>query len=160
MGEIAEILYIDIEENIEYEKIIEEVLKKCFEVENIKEKTFYVSVNLCDNNKIKEINRKYRNIDNITDVLSFPMFKKNELEILKNSDMEYQELLGDIFISIPKVEEQAKEYGHSFKRELAYMTVHSFYHLIGYDHIDAKDKIEMRKKEENILNILNIGREI
>ena len=61
-------------------------------------------------------------------------------------------------ISIPQVEAQAKEYGHSFERELAYMVVHSFYHLMGYDHIEEKDKLKMRPKEENILNRLNITR--
>ena len=61
-------------------------------------------------------------------------------------------------ISIPRVEEQAKEYGHSFERELAYMVVHSFYHLIGYDHIKEEDKLVMRPKEENVLARLNINR--
>ena len=69
-----------------------------------------------------------------------------------------QDILGDIIISIPKVKEQAVEYGHSFERELAYMLVHGFYHLMGYDHIEEEDKIQMRKKEENVLSKLNITR--
>jgi probable rRNA maturation factor len=73
----------------------------------------------------------------------------------------YQEedILGDMVISIPQVEIQAKEYGHSFERELAYMVVHSFYHLMGYDHMVEEDKVKMRAKEDEILNKLNITRE-
>ena len=67
-------------------------------------------------------------------------------------------MLGDIIISIERVEEQAKEYGHSFERELSYMLVHGFYHLMGYDHIEEEDKKEMRTKEENILKTLDIVR--
>ena len=67
-------------------------------------------------------------------------------------------ILGDIIISIEKVKEQAEEYGHSFERELSYMLVHGFYHLIGYDHIEENDKKEMRKKEENVLEKLKILR--
>ena len=69
-----------------------------------------------------------------------------------------EDVLGDIIISIPRVEEQAKDYGHSFERELAYMVVHGFYHLMGYDHIKEEDKKIMRPKEEYILNKLNITR--
>ena len=87
------------------------------------------------------------------------MFEKDELESkIKNKDFENIDILGDMVISIPQVEAQAKEYGHSFERELAYMVVHSFYHLMGYDHIEEKDKLKMRPKEENILNRLNITR--
>ena len=83
------------------------------------------------------------------------MYEKEELENLK---LENEDILGDMVISIERVEEQAKEYGHSFERELAYMVVHSFYHLLGYDHIKEEDKMKMRPKEENILQKLNINR--
>ena len=76
-----------------------------------------------------------------------------------NAEIEIEEVLGDIMISIPRVKEQAIEYGHSFERELAYMVVHGFYHIMGYDHIQDDDKIIMREKEENVLNNLNINRE-
>ena len=85
----------------------------------------------------------------------FLCFEKEEL-LSFNTNV--QEVLGDIIISIDKVEEQAKEYGHSFERELSYMTVHGFYHLMGYDHIKEKDKEKMREKEEYILDSLNITR--
>ena len=87
------------------------------------------------------------------------MFNKEELDNYKAIEKVGQEVLGDIVISIEKVIEQAEEYGHSFERELAYMVVHGFYHIIGYDHIEKKDKEQMRKKEENILVKLNIKRE-
>ena len=88
------------------------------------------------------------------------MFEKDELdEKIKNNDFEHEDVLGDIVISIEKVEEQAKEYGHSFEREFAYMLVHGFYHLMGYDHIEDDDKVVMRKKEEIVLNKLGITRD-
>ena len=88
------------------------------------------------------------------------MFEKTELESkIKNNKFEYEDILGDIVISIERVQEQAKEYGHSFERELSYMLVHGFYHLMGYDHIEEKDKIVMRPKEETVLNKLGIRRE-
>ena len=93
-------------------------------------------------------------------MLSFPMFEKDELdEKIKNKDFLYEDVLGDIIISIDKVREQAEEYGHSFERELSYMLVHGFYHLMGYDHIEEEDKKIMRPKEEKILNELKITRD-
>ena len=87
------------------------------------------------------------------------MFEKQELdEKIAKKDFKYEDILGDIIISIPKVEEQAKEYGHTFERELSYMVVHGFYHLMGYDHIKEEDKKKMRPKEEKILNTLKIIR--
>lgn len=88
------------------------------------------------------------------------MFEKDELvQKIKEKSFEHEDVLGDIVISIPKVEEQAKEYGHSFEREFAYMIVHGFYHLMGYDHIKEEDKAIMRPKEEKVLNKLGITRE-
>ena len=101
------------------------------------------------------MNNTYRKINKATDVLSFPMFEKDEIP---NIISEIEEPLGDIVLSIEKVKEQAEEYGHSFERELAYMVVHGFYHLMGYDHIELVDRTEMRAKEEIILNKLNITR--
>ena len=154
-----EIVYKEIEEKEEHQKIIQKVLEKCFEEEKIIDSKLMITITLTNAENIKEINKQYRNIDKTTDVLSFPMFEKDELENkIKNRLFEHEDVLGDIIISIPKVEEQAKEYGHSFERELSYMIVHGFYHLMGYDHIKEEDKIEMRPKEEKILNQLNILR--
>ena len=104
--------------------------------------------------KIREINKKYRNIDKETDVLSFPMFEKNEID--ERQDGALPDTLGDIVISIEQVKRQAVEYEHSFKRELSYMVVHGFYHLMGYDHMNDEDKKVMREKEENVLGELDI----
>ena len=154
-----EIQYIDIQEKKEYEEIIKKVVEECFKIENLTDSKMYINIILTTPEDIKEYNIKYRNIDKETDVLSFPMFEKYEIEEkIKNNNFETIDILGDMIISIPKVEEQAKEYGHSFERELSYMVVHSFYHLLGYDHIEEKDKLEMRKKEEIVLNKLNITR--
>ena len=144
-----------IEENDEYSKIIEKVVKECFEEEDLLKTHLYLSVILTTPNQIQEMNNTYRKINKATDVLSFPMFEKDEIP---NIISEIEEPLGDIVISIEKVKEQAEEYGHSFERELAYMVVHGFYHLMGYDHIELLDRTEMRAKEENILKKLNITR--
>lgn len=151
--------YLDLEEKKEYETIISNVLEKCFEIEHLPNDKFLVSVTLTNPENIRRINKEYRNIDKSTDVLSFPMFEKEELEkIVKEQAFEYMDILGDMVISIEQVEVQAKEYGHSIERELSYMIVHSFYHLMGYDHIKEEDKDKMRPKEEFVLNELGITR--
>ena len=154
-----EIIYKDIKEEARYEAIVKKVFDKCFEEENLQDSKLYITVTLTNPENIQKINKEYRNIEKATDVLSFPMFEKNELQKkIEEKDFLYEDVLGDIIISIQKVEEQAKEYGHSFERELSYMLVHGFYHLIGYDHIEEKDKKEMRKKEEKVLEELKIAR--
>ena len=154
-----EVIYKDIKENKEYENVINKVLTKCFEEENLQDSKLYITVTLTNPENIQKINKEYRNIDRATDVLSFPMFEKDELEEkIRNNNFEYEDVLGDLIISIEKVREQAKEYGHSFERELSYMLVHGFYHLMGYDHIEEEDKKKMRPKEEKILNDLKILR--
>ena len=154
-----EVIYKDIEENEKYEEVINKVLTKCFEEEKLKNSKLYITVTLTNPENIRKINKEYRNIDRATDVLSFPMFEKDELEEkIRNNDFEHEDVLGDLIISIEKVREQAEEYGHSFERELSYMLVHGFYHLMGYDHIKEEDKKEMRPKEEKILKDLKILR--
>ncbi len=154
-----EIEYLDIEKNNQYEQIIKKVIEECFKEENLLNSKLYISITLTDSKNIQKINKEYRNIDKETDVLSFPMFEKNELdEKIINENFSHEDVLGDIIISIKKVQEQAIEYGHSFERELSYMLVHGFYHLMGYDHIQEEDKKKMRPKEEKILKVLNINR--
>ena len=156
-----QIEYLDLEENKEYEEIVEKVLKQCFKEEKIENSKMYISVIFTTPKNIHEINKQYRNVDKPTDVLSFPIFEKQELEEkIKNKEFEHEDILGDIIISIEKVKEQALEYEHSFERELSYMIVHGFYHLMGYDHIKEEDKVLMRPKEENILNKLGIRRDV
>ena len=154
-----EIIYKDIEKVEICEDIVKKVFDKCFEEEGLQDSKLYITVTFTNPENIQKINQQYRNIDSPTDVLSFPMFQKEELDNkVQKKEFQYQDILGDIIISIPKVEEQAKEYGHSFERELSYMLVHGFYHLMGYDHMEEEDKKEMRTKEEKILKTLNILR--
>lgn len=155
--ENLEIQYQEIEQNKIYETIIKQVIDKCFETENLK--NLYISITLTTPENIKKINNKYRKIDKPTDVLSFPMFEKEEIDLVCKENFEgIREALGDVIISVDQVKKQAKEYEHSFERELAYMVVHGFYHLMGYDHMQEDEKNQMRKKEENILKKLNINR--
>ena len=160
MKEIAQIEYLDIEKDENYEKIINKVLNECFIEENLLHTNMYISITLTNPKNIKKINKEYRNIDKETDVLSFPMFEKDEIQaIIESNEYDVDDVLGDIVISIQRVEEQAIEYEHSFERELAYMVTHGFYHLMGYDHIEEQDKIIMRPKEEKVLKRLNITRQ-
>ena len=160
MKQIAQIEYLDIEKKEDYEGIINKVLNECFIEENLLNTHMYISITLTTPNNIKRINKEYRNIDKETDVLSFPMFEQDEIQaIIDTHEYDVDDVLGDVVISLEKVSEQAIEYGHSFERELAYMLVHGFYHLMGYDHIEEEDKSIMRLKEEKILKKLNITRE-
>lgn len=155
-----QIEYLDTEKNKNYEEIIKKVVKKCFEIEKMENSKLYISITLTTPNNIQKINKEYRKIDKSTDVLSFPMFEKEEIdEKIQNQNFEYEDILGDIIISVEQVKIQAEEYGHSFERELAYMVVHGFYHLMGYDHMIEEDKIVMRQKEENVLKALEITRD-
>ncbi len=154
-----EIIYQEIEEKKEYEEIIKKVLSQCFKEEKLENTKLSITIIVTTPENIRKINQEYRNIDKETDVLSFPMFEKDELEEkLKKQDFIQEDILGDIVISIERVEEQAKEYEHSFEREFSYMIVHGFYHLMGYDHIKEEDKVKMRPKEEKILADLKINR--
>ena len=159
MEQLADIHYEQIEQNKDYEDLINKVVNECFKTEGLDKLKLYISITLTVPEVIKEANKKYRNIDKATDVLSFPMFEKEEIETLIKNNYDVEDVLGDLIISIPKVKEQAIEYGHSFERELAYMVVHGFYHLMGYDHMEENDKKEMRQKEDGVLNKLGITRD-
>ena len=156
MSKIAEILFLDIEEKKELIDFAENVLKTCFKEEKIEKLNFYLSVTLTNPEQIHKLNQEYRKVDRATDVLSFPMFEKEEIDEIVSKQIKnpIPEVLGDIVISIEKVKEQANEYGHSFERELSYMLVHGFYHIMGYDHIEEEDKVKMRAKEEVVLSKL------
>ena len=159
MKNFVQINYNNIEDNEEYNKIINTVVKKCFEEEGLDNIKIYINIILTNPEEIKRINKEYRNIDKETDVLSFPMFQKEEIEgLIKKKENIVTDILGDVVISIPRVYEQAEEYNHSFERELSYMVVHGFYHLMGYDHMEEEEKKIMRQKEENVLQKLNITR--
>ena len=115
-----------------------------------------VNLMFTDNSGIRKINCEYRNVDKETDVLSFPANEfepgKFDPDVCEYDYSTNRFLLGDIVISVPKCEEQAKEYGHSFYHEIEYLTVHSMLHLLGYDHIDeAEMKKQMRDREKYII---------
>ena len=116
-----------------------------------------VSVTFVDNEQIRELNAEYRNKDSATDVLSFPLGENGEYHV----NMEPGALLlGDIIISVPRAIEQAEMYGHSLRREIGFLTVHSMLHLLGYDHEnEGIEAVRMREKEEQVLNKLGLKRD-
>ncbi len=115
-----------------------------------------VSVSFVNNEQIHELNKKYRNIDRPTDVLSFPLLQAEEFNNLTDED---NFAIGDIVISVEKAMEQAELYGHTIQREIAFLTVHSMLHLLGYDHEDGGlQAVQMREKEEKVLLKLGLPR--
>jgi probable rRNA maturation factor len=158
MNKFSEVNFLDIKEDKDYIDLIEKVIGQAFLEEDIDNINLYINVILTNPDNIRNINKQYRHIDKETDVLSFPMFEKYEIEEMKNNGNYIKEPLGDIIVSIQRVKEQAEEYGHSFEREFAYMLIHGFYHLMGYDHMEEEEKKEMREKEEVVLSKLNILR--
>ena len=151
---------------IEYEKIIKSVIEESVAfVQCPYECEVYVTIT--DNENIQVLNREHRNLDKPTDVLSFPMIVYQTPGDLSEVDKDLSNfnpdsgelILGDIVISYDKVMEQSREYNHSKEREIAFLTAHSMLHLFGYDHIDAQERIEMEKMQNNILENLGITRE-
>jgi|SRR5699024_513159 len=125
------------------------------------DQNFEVSITIVSNKRIQEINRDYRSIDRPTDVISFAIEDDDEdFKSLFDDELdgELPRLLGDIFISIDRTEEQAKEYGHSFERELGFLTIHGFLHLNGYDHQTKEEEKEMFSLQEKILEENNLER--
>ena len=127
---------------------IKDIISECLDYEGYDD-DYEVSLSFVDNKEIHQLNRDFRGVNRPTDVLSFPLLVEDEFDVDFG-----EESLGDIVISIEKVKEQANEYGHSFERELSYMLVHGFYHIMGYDHIEEEDKVKMRAKEEVVLSKL------
>ena len=147
----------------EIESTIKKVIEASLEYENC-DFDAEVSVTIVDNEAIREINNETRNIDAPTDVLSFPMLYFDEDGNIIDSDFDMDGdvlVLGDIVISAERAKTQAEEFGHSFLREMAFLTVHSMLHLLGYDHVDDPEgeKIMFAKQEE-ILDKLGITREV
>lgn len=143
----------DIKEDSQMETILQNVCNEVSRVYGLENDE--ISILLCNNKKIHELNKTYRGIDRPTDVLSFAL---NEGADYEGSEAEHH-LLGDMVISIERTQEQAIEYGHSFERELAYLTTHSCLHILGYDHMNEEEKKEMRAEEEYILSNLGYVRE-
>ena len=136
----------DIKELIELNEFLINVCKR-EKLDNV-----IFNVIIVDNEKIHEINREYRNIDRPTDVISFAL---EDDKTFNRTDIR---VLGDIYISIDKARSQALEYGHSFKRELFFLSVHGLLHLLGYDHMKKEDEEVMFKKQEEVLSFYGIER--
>lgn len=135
----------DFKEDYSY---LNEVIEHTLEVENVTNAVF--SIIFIDDEQMHEMNKTYRGIDRTTDVLSFALEDNQTIELPIRE-------LGDIFISIPKMKEQAKEYGHSEKRELSFLVVHGLLHLLGYDHtISEEEEKKQFGLQDEILNDLNI----
>ena len=148
------------------EEVIRNVISQAIEDEGCPY-DYQVNVVLTDDDSIREINREERALDRATDVLSFPMAfyaAPADFDGLEEQDDVFdpetgEYMLGDIMISVDHVRAQAKEYGHSEKRELAFLTAHSMLHLMGYDHESDEERCEMEEKQEEILQHLGITRE-
>lgn len=157
----------DVDFGFDVKEILDAVMAEALSLENC---PYEAQVNLLitDDQGIQEFNRQYRQVDSPTDVLSFPMitfekegdFSAAEEDEADFFDPESGELnLGDIIISADKVKEQAEKYGHSTKRELAFLIAHSMLHLCGYDHMEKEEAHVMEQKQEEILSILGITRD-
>lgn len=115
-----------------------------------------IGLTFTDDEKIREINREFRNIDKSTDVLSFPLYERDdEIELFEDELAPF----GDIVLSVPHAIAQAEEYGHSVEREVCYLVVHGLMHIAGYDHMEADEKAEMRAAEEALLKAVGVTRD-
>ena len=149
MNEVT--IYNKTDEEFTYEDIIEKVVFKAFEVEGVKKAS--CSIIIVDNTFIHKLNKEYRGIDRVTDVISFALEDDKSMVIPDNI-----RLLGDIYISLDKAKEQAREYGHSLERELCFLSIHGLYHLLGYDHESKEEEKIMFKKQEEVLEAYGITR--
>ncbi|WP_419881427.1 rRNA maturation RNase YbeY [Peribacillus sp. B-H-3] len=138
-------------------ELVEKVLQFAAEKEEI-DKGSELSVTFVDNERIQEINKEYRHKDSATDVISFALEEvgEDEVEIIGG---EMPRVLGDIIISIDRTREQAEEYGHTFERELGFLALHGFLHLLGYDHMNEEDEKQMFTKQREILDAYGLSRE-
>lgn len=145
-------VYVQVNEEIEELKTVEKVLYGAIKKENLENVSFNLII--VDNNYIHNLNKKYRNIDKETDVITFALEDEDSVIIPKG-----ERILGDIYVSIDRAKSQAKEYGHSLLRELSFLAVHGFYHLLGYDHQTKEEEKEMFQKQEEVLEEYDIRRE-
>lgn len=139
------------DEEISELETVKDVLNYAIKKENLENVIFNVII--VDNNYIHELNKNYRHIDRETDVITFALEDEKDMVIPDD-----ERVLGDIYISIDKARSQAEEYGHSLLRELSFLAVHGFYHLLGYDHMTAEEEKIMFSKQEEVLHECNIER--
>lgn len=145
--------------NEDTNKFLENVVLATLEYEKISTPCF-VSITIVDEDEIKSLNNEHRGIDSITDVLSFPVVNLTDdtTDINAGDYVDGKLILGDVVLCAKRAKEQSEEYGHSYERELGYLTCHSVLHLIGYDHEDEAQREVMRQKEEAVMEILNLKR--
>lgn len=143
-------IFNETNETIEELEILPKLLEFALKKENVDNVEFNVII--VDNEKIRQINKEYRNKNQVTDVISFA------LEDFKDIVYEDYRVLGDIYISLDKAKEQALDYGHSFKREICFLTIHGLLHLLGYDHMVLEEEKIMFEKQEGILEEYGIKR--
>ena len=141
--------------DLNLEKDLEKVILEVLKVEDVDEKKCEISISFVDEEKIRQLNKDFRSIDRVTDVLSFPIedFFNEDREVLLEKPYL---MLGDVVICLDVARRQAKELGHSFEREIMYLTCHSILHLLGYDHIEDNDKKIMRAKEKEVMKNLGV----
>ena len=139
------------QEYIDNVKAAAEMVGKLYDVENGE-----VSITLTNNAYIHTLNKQYRGIDRPTDVLSFALNESEEPEIEGEPEVD---VLGDLIISVERAEEQAADYGHSVRREMAFLTVHGMLHLLGYDHMEEEERAEMENEQRVVMEALGIPRE-
>ena len=155
------VIYANEQDKFEITKELTDRIESCIEgtlnIHGIEDET-EISVMFTDNAGIRVINNETRGVDKETDVLSFPQYSFDALGVIEKEAGYPLIVLGDIVLSLEKAFAQSKEYGHTFEREIGYLTVHSMLHLLGYDHIEDEDKLIMRKKEEEILEKIGLVR--
>lgn len=134
-------------------KTMEKAAAHCLELEGVDCSLSEISVTFVSSEQIRALNRDYRHVDKVTDVLSFPQFEDFD-HLPENMEI----CLGDVVICKERAEEQAAEFGHSFEREIIYLFTHSVLHLLGYDHMDDQEKKQMRSREEEVMAALGIER--
>ena len=149
---------VEVSFDFEYEKLAKEVIAYSLDFERFPYEA-EVCLTLTDDASIREVNRSFRGVDRPTDVLSFPMLTLSAPGDFSGMESAPGEaLLGDIVLSVPRIFEQAKRYGHSARREYAFLIVHSVLHLLGYDHMTESDAALMENKQEQILKSMGILR--
>lgn len=137
-------------ESLEY---MNQALDAAMEIEGVNGEMGQISLTMVSSEEIRQLNKEYRQVDRVTDVLSFPQFVSPD-EIPADS----MYLLGDVVISMEQAVKQAEEYGHSTQRELVYLFVHSVFHLLGYDHMEEDEKKVMRQVEESVMKQIGLER--
>jgi probable rRNA maturation factor len=145
-------IFVQVNEEIAELETVEKVLYSAIKHEKL-ENVFFNLI-IVDNKYIHELNKTYRNIDRVTDVITFAL--EDDDTVIVPSE---ERILGDIYISLDRAKEQAEEYGHSLLRELSFLAVHGFYHLLGYDHMTKEDEKIMFQKQEEVLEEYGIRRE-